>query len=165
MKRTIGFSAIFIVIILMGYISVSFFRIEHAYSVDNTLLLTKQTQLQHNLNEYGEAFESVATQILSCNVREKGHIYVLKEMEPSNDLLILMHECNVSWVQINSELSEITFYQTSYIKNNEVALSYIGILGSNGEITWGITKQFPDFSRRETIGVKLYNLIFNREVV
>ena len=101
MKRTIGFSAIFIVIILMGYISVSFFRIEHAYSVDNTLLLTKQTQLQHNLNEYGEAFESVATQILSCNVREKGHIYILKEMEPSNDLLILMNECNVSWVQIN----------------------------------------------------------------
>lgn len=164
MKRII-FCSIIIVAILIVYIGISFFKIEHTYSDDKTLLLTKQNQLQKNINEYQDSFESVAVQILAENVRDKGHIYILEEMEPSNDILTLMNECNVSWAQINAKLDEITFYQTSHIKNNEVALSYIGILESDEKISWRVTKQFPDFKREETFGVKMYNLIFNWGVV
>lgn len=164
MKRII-FCSIIIVAILIVYIGISFFKIEHTYSDDKTLLLTKQNQLQKNINEYQDSFESVAVQILAENVRDKGHIYILEEMEPSNDILTLMNECNVSWAQINAKLDEITFYQTSHIKNNEVALSYIGILESDEKISWRVTKQFHDFNREETFGVKMYNLIFNWGVV
>ena len=147
------------------YIIVSFYKIEHTHSYDNRLLLTRQTQLRNNLDKYNESFESAMNQILECHDKDNGRLYNLSEL-PSNDALsVIMNECNVSLVMINGDVDEITFYQTALPDNDEVTLSYVGRLENNGETAWDITKSFPDFSRKETMGVKIYNFVFNRGII
>lgn len=154
-----------VVVAAATYVVVSFYRIEHTYSHDNKLLLTRQVQLQHNLDKYNESLELIMNQILECHSKDKGRLYILKELPSSDALSIVMDECNVSYAQINREVDEVTFYQTALISNDEVTLSYVGTREDNGKTTWSITKKFPDFARKETIGVKIYNFAFNRGVV
>lgn len=166
MKRIVILSTVIVLVaILVSYIGVGFHKIENAYSTRETLLLTKQSQLQQNLNDYIDSFETVSDRIFSNDVRDKGHLYNLEDMEQDDDILTLMNNCNVEWAQINSDLNKITFYQTALIKDNEVILSYVCYIDQSGKKRWGITKKFPDFSRDETIVVKLYNFIYNRAVI
>ena len=167
MKKNIGWviTSIVLVVALILYICITFYKIEHTLTTEETFLITRQSILQQNLQENIASFEIVADRIFNNDVKEIGHDYYFREMEQDEHIQTLVEKCNVLWARISPDLKEITFYQTTLIEDNEVILSYVCIIDVTGVMTWNITKQFPDFNREETIGVKLYNFIYNRNTI
>mgnify|MGYP000767778566 CR=1 FL=1 len=152
------------VLIPIVYVYSEFYRIEHIHNEDGNLLITKADEINNCLNDHADAFNNVADMLISDGTAH-DYYYDDELLKDNESFRVLRNQCNVLWIRINPYRNLITFYQTSHIKNNEVALSYIGILESDEKISWRVTKQFPDFKREETFGVKMYNLIFNWGVV
>ena len=149
---------------LILYISISFYHIEHKPSSHGSILMTKQNQLEHCLNDNAIAFDNAANIIIADNT--DTHDYYLKDMVQTDDIITLQDNCNIEWVRINANRDYITFYQTSQSKqDNQIILSYVCQINSHGEKTWYITDDFPDTNSKETLGVKIYNMLFNRDVV
>ena len=138
------------VLIPIVYVYSEFYRIEHIHNEDGNLLITKADEINNCLNDHADAFNNVADMLISDGTAH-DYYYDDELLKDNESFRVLRNQCNVLWIRINPY--------------NEVALSYIGILESDEKISWRVTKQFPDFKREETFGVKMYNLIFNWGVV
>lgn len=146
------------------YISIGFYNIEHTYSSDGSILMTKQSELERCISDNIEAFENVADSIITDD--SNMHDYYLKDMMQDDDVITLSDNCNIEWIRIDSDRKRIVFYQTTNSrKKNQIILSYVCRLNSLGGKVWNITKGYPDVNVEETVCVKLYNMIFNNDII
>lgn len=164
MKKNIKFllALITVMVIIVIYVWFGFYKIEHVYLSRGATLITKQSEMYSNLNNYAISFDNVVHYISE----DVDHDYFLCDMTQNDDIITLSTKCNVEWIRVNSKRDCITFYQTAKSrKSDEIILSYCCKLNSSGEFDWVVTDKYPDNNTKETLSVKLYNLLFNYKVV
>lgn len=155
-----------LVVILISYIGITFYKIENTPTTEKTFLITKQSILKQNLKENINFFEAVADMIFENNINEMGHDYYFKKIEQDKNVLVLIEKCNILWARLSPDLNSIAFYQTTdEATGRNVVLNYRCTIDCDGKKSWTIEKDSSAYLNvKETIGVKLYNLIFNCDI-
>ncbi|MCD8180927.1 MAG: hypothetical protein LUF26_05545 [Firmicutes bacterium] len=150
------------ILIIAAYVGISFYGIEHTYSSNGNFLITKQSKLKECLNDNIESFDNIVNSVLEEYSDTATHDYYLEDMADNDDANALIENCNVEWIRIQSDIQHIVFYQTTKSREtNQIILGYMCYVDFDGEHTWTITEDYPDVNKKETLGVKLYNIIFN----
>lgn len=143
------------------YICSGFYRIEHIYNEDGKPLITKKSEIERLLIDYNDAFNQVTDIIISDDADTHDYYYNDELLKSSNDFLILKNQCNVLWIRTNAYRNCITFYQTMDTScNNTILLSYECTIDESRKRTWKCTNKFPKAKSKETLIMKLYNMLY-----
>ncbi len=149
-------------LITVIYVCSGFYHIEHIKNEDGRFLITQKDKLKNLLDDYSNAFNRVTDIIINDDASDTHDYYFDDDiLKDNNDFTILRNQCNVLWVRTNVHRNRITFYQTMDTQyNNTILLSYECEIDESGGRTWDYTNEFPTANKKETMIMKLYEMLY-----